>query len=341
MIFNVRDGKMIGKRHFYLKTSLAADNAELMRRVIETYYFDNDFTPEEIIISCEADNTPILREWLRLRKKSAVNIESPKIGDKKKLVDMAVTNAEFQLRELAIARSRREQSLPRGVLSLERDLRMSRPPRRIECFDNSHLQGSDYVSSLVVFIDGRPAKSEYRKFKIKTFAGNDDFEAMREVIHRRYSRVLEEKLPIPDLIIIDGGKGQLSAAMGALTDLGMNEKSTVIGLAKRLEEVFLPNESEPVLMPRTSTSLRLLQSARDEAHRFAVTYHRQLRDKRVFHTELTDIPGIGEKTAQKLLVKFGSVEGVRRASEEELALFAGKKTSLRLYEYFHDTGEEK
>jgi excinuclease ABC subunit C len=218
---------------------------------------------------------------------------------------------------------------------------MSRPPRRIECFDNSHLQGSDYVSSLVVFIDGRPAKSEYRKFKIKTFAGNDDFEAMREVIHRRYSRVLEEKLPIPDLIIIDGGKGQLSAAMGALTDLGMNEKSTVIGLAKRLEEVFLPNESEPVLMPRTSTSLRLLQSARDEAHRFAVTYHRQLRDKRVFHTELTDIPGIGEKTAQKLLVKFGSVEGVRRASEEELALFAGKKTSLRLYEYFHDTGEEK
>ncbi|GAB1430754.1 excinuclease ABC subunit UvrC [Ignavibacteria bacterium] len=341
VIFNVRDGKMIGKRHFYLKTSLAADNAELMRRVIETYYFDNDFTPEEIIISCEADNTPILREWLRLRKKSAVNIESPKIGDKKKLVDMAVTNAEFQLRELAIARSRREQSLPRGVLSLERDLRMSRPPRRIECFDNSHLQGSDYVSSLVVFIDGRPAKSEYRKFKIKTFAGNDDFEAMREVIHRRYSRVLEEKLPIPDLIIIDGGKGQLSAAMGALTDLGMNEKSTVIGLAKRLEEVFLPNESEPVLMPRTSTSLRLLQSARDEAHRFAVTYHRQLRDKRVFHTELTDIPGIGEKTAQKLLVKFGSVEGVRRASEEELALFAGKKTSLRLYEYFHDTGEEK
>lgn len=340
VIFNVRDGKMIGKRHFYLKTSLAADNAELMRRVIETYYFDNDFTPEEIIISCEADNTFILREWLRLRKKSSVNIESPKIGDKKKLVDMAVTNAEFQLRELAIARSRREQSLPRGVLSLERDLRMSRPPRRIECFDNSHLQGSDYVSSLVVFIDGRPAKSEYRKFKIKTFAGNDDFEAMREVIHRRYSRVLEEKLPIPDLIIIDGGKGQLSAAMGVLTDLGMNEKSTVIGLAKRLEEVFLPNESEPVLMPRTSTSLRLLQSVRDEAHRFAVTYHRQLRDKRVFHTELTDIPGIGEKTAQKLLVKFGSVEGVSLAAKEELTSFAGTKAGRLIYDYFQNRSNE-
>lgn len=335
VVFNVRDGKMVGKRHFFLKTTIAAEDAELMQRVIETYYFDSDFVPEEIIISHEAENEATLREWLRSRRKAAVDVVCPKVGDKKKLIAMAITNAEFQLRELAIAKARREQALPRGVLSLERDLRMDRPPRRIECFDNSHLQGSDYVSSLVVFSDGRPLKSDYRKFKIKTFTGNDDFEAMREVVRRRYQRMLDEKSPLPDLIMIDGGKGQLSSAMEILTELGIADKTTVIGLAKRLEEVFLPQESDPVLLPRTSTSLRLLQAIRDEAHRFAITFHRQLRDKRTFQTELTDIPGVGEKTAQKLLVTFGSVEGVRQAALKDLAQCAGKKTAELLIAYFH------
>lgn len=340
VVFNVRDGKMVGKRHFFLKTTIAAEDGELMQRIVETYYFDNDFVPEEIIISHEAENESTLREWLRSRRKAAVDVVCPKVGDKKKLIAMAITNAEFQLRELAIAKARREQALPRGVLSLERDLRMDRPPRRIECFDNSHLQGTDYVSSLVVFSDGRPLKSDYRKFKIKTFTGNDDFEAMREVVRRRYQRILEEKSPLPDLIMIDGGKGQLSSAMEILTELGIADKTTVIGLAKRLEEVFLPEESDPVLLPRTSTSLRLLQAIRDEAHRFAITFHRQLRDKRTFQTELTDIPGVGEKTAQKLLVTFGSVEGVKKADLKDLTTCAGKKTAAILIAYFHGDNTE-
>ncbi len=340
VVFNVRDGKMIGKRHFYLKIALESDIKELMQRVIETYYLDNDHIPEEIIISHEAVNAATLREWLRRLRNGAVELECPKIGDKKKLIAMAVTNAEFQLRELAIARARREHALPRGVLSLERDLHINRPPRRIECFDNSHLQGADYVSSMVVFSDGRPAKNEYRKFKIKSFEGNDDFAAMREVVRRRYARVLEEKAPLPDLIIIDGGKGQLSAAMEVLEELDIAKKTTVIGLAKRLEEVFVPHESDAISLPRTSTSLRLLQAIRDEAHRFAITYHRQLRDKRTFQTELTDITGIGEKTAQKLLIAFGSVEGLRRAAQKDIQKCAGKKVALLLNNYFHGNAQK-
>jgi excinuclease ABC subunit C len=188
-----------------------------------------------------------------------------------------------------------------ALLHCKEILRLSSPPRRIECFDNSHIQGTDYVSSMVCFIDGKPKKNDYRRFKLKTVQGNDDFAAMREVVERRYSRVLAEKTEKPDLIIIDGGKGQLSAAVEVLTILGLYPQIPVIGLAKRLEEIFLPFQSESVMLPKTSTSLRLIQSLRDEAHRFAIEYHRTLRDKRTFQTELTGIDGIGEKNCSKIV----------------------------------------
>ena len=220
------------------------------------------------------------------------------------------------------------------MLSLQRDLNLETMPRRIECFDNSHMQGTEYVSSMVVFVDGKPKKSEYRRYKLRDVQSNDDFEAMKEVMTRRYS-VPEEDTDLPDLVVIDGGKGQLSHAMEIIRSLGMEDRFIVIGLAKRLEEVYFPNDSDPVHLPKTSSSLRLLQQARDEAHRFAITYHRKLRDKRTLQTELTDIPGIGQKTAEKLLVTLGSVERIKNAAQETLAEHVGPKLAERIYRHYH------
>jgi excinuclease ABC subunit C len=185
-----------------------------------------------------------------------------------------------------------------------------------------------------VFVDGKPKKSEYRKFKITTVEGIDDFKSMQEVVGRRYKRMLEEKTDEPDLIIVDGGKGQLSHAVEVLQGLGLYGKIPIIGLAKRLEEVVFPFQSDTLLLPKTSSSLKLLQQVRDEAHRFAIEFHRSLRDKRTLQTELTEIDGVGEKTAQKLLITFGSVEGVRTASDAALEKAVGVKATLKLREHF-------
>ena len=203
--------------------------------------------------------------------------------------------------------------VPHAVTSLQKDLRLDRLPRRIECFDISNTQGTDSVASMVVFVDGKPKKSDYRKFKIRTVEGPDDFASMREVIERRYRRLVEEQGTPPDLIMVDGGKGQLSSAVEVLRACGLGDLP-IIGLAKRLEEVFLPGNSEPELIAKSSTGLRLLQQVRDEAHRFAITYHRSLREKRTLRTELDLIAGIGDKRAKELLEAFGSVQGVRFAT---------------------------
>ncbi|MFM8473178.1 MAG: helix-hairpin-helix domain-containing protein, partial [Candidatus Kapaibacterium sp.] len=302
---------------------------------LSRFYLENDTIPPEIFLPCELENAEILLDWLAKKRGSSVDFVVPKIGDKRKLVAMAAANADFLLKELHLQNMKREEALPRAVASLQRDLSLPRAPRRIECFDNSHLQGTDYVSSLVVFVDGRPRKSDYRKFKIASFTGNDDFAAMREVVRRRYTRLLAEKSPLPDLIIIDGGKGQLSSACEVLRELGILDAVPVIGLAKRLEEVFRPDVSESVLLPRSSSSLRLLQHLRDEAHRFAIRFHRELRSKRTLQTELTTIDGIGEKKAVKLLTELGSVDAVRAATPEQLEAVVGKAATKRLLAYFH------
>ena len=253
---------------------------------------------------------------------------------------MARNNAQYLVDEIEIQRMKRSEYVPHSVKALQRDLRLKTAPRRIECFDISNIQGSDAVASLVVFVDAKPKKSEYRHFKIHSVTGPDDFASMREVIERRYKRVLQEDSQLPDLIMVDGGKGQLSSAVEVLAKLELN-KVSIIGLAKRLEEVFLPGASEAEMFPRTSSGLRLLQQIRDEAHRFAITHHRTVRSKRILQTELDLIEGIGKKRAKELLEAFGSVQGVKFATEEQLAEIVGAKVAQTIKEYFKESEEEK
>ncbi len=335
MIFKIRDGKLIGKRHFVISNTFDESDGQIIQTAMEKWYMESDFVPKEICLPTEPAEPEFITEWLRAKRGRSLEIVIPKVGDKKKLVNLAGTNAEFQLREYHITLVKKEQTVSKAVSSLQRDLRLKKLPRRIECYDNSHIQGTDLVSSMVVFIDGKPKKSEYRKFKIRTVGGNDDFASMREVIERRFKRAVAENQQLPDLIIIDGGKGQLSSAHEIMEKLGVADKIVTIGLAKRLDEVFFVGESESLLLPRTSSSLRLIQHLRDEAHRFAITFHRSLRDKRTLQTELTEIPGVGKKKSETLLKSFGSVEMIKRASEESLAQSVGASTAKAIMEYFN------
>jgi len=335
VVFTIRDGKLIGKRHFFVMNSRDQSDEEIVQTMLERWYLEAENFPSEILVPFEMEGTEAVLEFVRQQRGSAVELIVPKIGDKKKLVTMAEMNAEVLLRDLQMQQAQKDQSMPRAILSLQQDLRMEKMPRRIECYDNSHIQGTDYVSSMVVFVDGKPKKSEYRNFKLRTVEGNDDFEAMKEVITRRFERALEEGAVLPDLVIIDGGKGQLSHAMEILSSLGLAKSFTVVGLAKRLEEVFVPGMSTPLYLSKSSSSLRLMQQARDEAHRFAVSYHRKLRSKRTIQTELTQIEGVGETSATKLLSEIGSVERVRNASIGALSAVVGQAIAGRVYTHYH------
>jgi excinuclease ABC subunit C len=339
IILKIRDGKLIGKRHYIVKNTLDSSDEEIISRSIERWYIETEFVPSEIHLPSEPQEIEYLSGWLGGKRGKTVKIILPKIGDKKKLVEMAGTNAKFVLKEFIIAENSREKKVPHIVKSLQRDLRLSKPPIIIECFDNSHIQGSELVSSMVRFKDGKPNKSEYRLFKNKTVLKNDDFAAMREAVLRRYSRLKEEvengESEYPDLLIIDGGKGQLSSAMEILNELGIADKFVTVGLAKRIEEVFFFGRSEAVLLPKTSSSLRLIQHARDEAHRFAITYHRKLRSKRTLQTELTKIESIGEKTAKILLENIGSVEEIKKTENNILEKYLNKKQLNNLINYFN------
>jgi len=215
-----------------------------------------------------------------------------------------------------------------------KDLRMTEPPVRIECFDNSNVQGTSPVAAMVCFVNARPDKSEYRHFNIKTVEGPDDYASMEEIIFRRYRRLLDEDKPLPQLIVVDGGKGQLSAAMNSLENLGLTGKMTVIGIAKKLEEIYYPNDPVPLYLDKKSETLRIIQQLRDEAHRFGITHHRRRREKTTLTPQLTGIPGVGYKLNQKLLWKFKSVKNIRSASLEELQETIGKIKGLTVYNYF-------
>jgi excinuclease ABC subunit C len=334
VVFVIREGKMIGRRHYYMNNVDGKSPSELIETLLQQHYLEAEDLPQEILLPAEPENSASVQEWLSGRRGSAVQLQVPHEGEEAKLVRLSRTNAQFLLDELKVQRMKRADYVPHALTSLQRDLRLDRLPKRIECFDISNTQGTDSVASLVVFVDGKSRKSEYRKFKIRSVDGPDDFASMREVVERRYVRVLEEQGTMPDLIMVDGGKGQLSSAVEVLGKLGLSA-IPVIGLAKRLEEVFLPGQSEPELLAKTSGALRLLQQMRDEAHRFAVRFHRSLRDKRTLQTELDLIKGIGKKRAQELLGVFGSVQGVRFASEDQLAEVVGGKTAQRIKQYFN------
>lgn len=339
LIFMIREGKLIAKKHFIITSAAQQSDAEIIQATLEKWYLEAEIIPREILVPVEPEEPEFLLSWLKEKRGRTLELLLPQIGDKKKLVTLASANAEFMLREYFITIAKKDKLQNKAVLALQNDLHLPRIPIHVECFDNSHLQGTDYVSSMVCFKDGKPKKSEYRKYKLKYVDGNDDFAAMREVVYRRYSRLVNEKLPLPDLIIVDGGKGQLSSAIEILEDLGIMDKVSVIGLAKRLEEVFVPHESDSILLPRDSAGLKLIQQLRDEAHRFAITFHRQLREKRTIKTELTDIPGIGEKTAVKLLTKFGSVATIRELTLESLESSVGIKIANSIFNHFHNKAE--
>ena len=334
LVLKVREGKLIGKRHFIIKNANDLNDESILQRTMEKWYLESDYIPYEILMPCEIDDFEYISDWLTKLRGKSIDFQIPKIGDKRKIIEMANSNAEYLIREYNLELEKRDQVIPRPVMSLQRDLRLSKPPRIIECFDNSHLQGTDLVSSMVYFEDGKPKKSEYRKFKNRTVQQNDDFAAMREAVDRRYSRLIEEQTPLPDLIIVDGGKGQLSSAYSILVKLGIETKVPIIGLAKRLEEVFVPGQSEAIFLPRTSSSLKLIQNLRDEAHRFAITYHRQLRSKRTIKSDLSEIKGFGKKTADNLLREYGSVDKIKSQTDDELSKKLSKKQIDNLRKYF-------
>jgi excinuclease ABC subunit C len=260
----------------------------------------------------------------------------PKIGDKKKLIDLCYKNALAykQEREKQVALTDPERHTERIMNQMMKDLRLKEQPRRIEGFDNSNIQGDFAVSAMPVFIDGKPAKKEYRHYNVKTVQGPDDFATMEEVIYRRYSRVLAEDLPLPQLIVIDGGKGQLSAAVHSLRKLELFGKVAVIGIAKRLEEIYFPGDPIPLYLDKRSETLKVIQQIRDEAHRFGITHHRNKRSRETFTTELSEISGVSDKTAEKLLVALKSVRNIREATLEELEAVIGKAKARLVYDYF-------
>ena len=355
MILKIRDGKVIGKSHYYVNNIIDKPDDEILENLITNYYNKTEFIPEEIFLEKELEDSDVVKNWLESKRGDKVDIIVPKIGDKAKLVSMVKANARLMLEELKLAKLKREFIAP-SLDALKRDLKLDKLPRRIECYDISHIQGTDTVASMISFYDAKPRKSEYRKYKLETVlneAGHpDDFLSMREVIYRRFKRGLEENQTLPDLVVIDGGKGQLSSAVKVLDDIGIkiiNRKNSeenkintginIIGLAKKLEEIYFPEDPDPHSIPKTSSGLKLLQKVRDEAHRFAITFHRSLRDKRTLTTELLEVKGIGEKTANKLLKEFGSVETIKKKLTEDYDSFektSGKKAAEKLKEHFSD-----
>ena len=332
-VFNIRSGKLIAKKQLKLSIEEWEDISEIYSAAIEFYYGEFVDIPEEIVLETNPTDAETLIEWLSMRANKKVKFVIPKKGSLSSLVKMCKENAIFQLKEIQIQKMKKEGHVPYALAALQRDLRLNVLPRKIECFDISNLQGTDSVASMVVFEDGKPKKSLYRKFIIKEVEGPDDFSSMREVIRRRYSKLMEENGSLPELIMVDGGKGQLSSAVEILDNLGF-KKYNIIGLAKRLEEVFFPEQSDPASIPKTSSGLKLLQQVRDEAHRFAITFHRNRRSKRTIQTELTGIKGIGPSTAKLLLKELGSVSAVKESSVDQLSNIIGKQKAEIILNYF-------
>jgi len=343
VVFKIREGKLLGSQHIYMNNTHGETDAELQARVVEKYYLETlELIPDEILLqeALAVDEEDALRAFIvekqkkEYQEKKNIRFIVPQIGEKAHLVEMCRQNARHHLEEYLIQKQKRGEIAREhyGLTDLRELLHLPKIPQRIECFDNSHLQGTDYVSSMVCFEKGKPKKSDYRKFKLQTFEGSDDYAAMEEVIQRRYAGALSKDLPLPDLIVVDGGKGQVNTAYHTLNALGIS--IPVIGLAKRIEEIFTPQNKDPFNLPKTSPALKLLQQLRDEAHRFAITYHRTLRSKRTLQTELTTIAGVGEKTAFRLLEQLGSVDAVSQATIEELKAVTGEKIAESIYRFY-------
>lgn len=323
----VINGAMINTDTIEMEKNLDEDESDLLSFVIpvirEKY---NSIAPEVVVpFEVEMEDPNVL-------------VTIPQRGDKAKLMSLSEKNVSYHLlqkKKAQINNIGKQTSAERILRTMQDDLQMDVLPFHLECFDNSNIQGTNPTASCVVFKNAKPSKKDYRHFKIKTVVGPDDFASMEEVVYRRYSRLLKEEEPLPQLIIIDGGKGQLSSAVKSLKKLDLLGKITIIGIAKKLEELYFPEDPIPLHINKKSESLKLIQQARDEAHRFALTLHRNLRSKEFIGTELTDIPGVGDKTAELLLSNFKSVNKIKKQTEESLAQVVGKAAARKVYLYFH------
>jgi excinuclease ABC subunit C len=334
-LFHLRHGQIVDRREFFWEDQEEFDEPQFFSSLLKQLYLDQQFIPAEIHVPVEFEDRETLEELLSEKRGAPhggrVEIRTPQRGQKKALMDLVGTNAKhsFDARFRVLKPS--SKAIQQG---LQDALTLPTAPKRIECFDISHIQGTDKVASMVVWEDGRMKKSDYRKFIIKTVIGNDDFASMREVVTRRYARLQEEKQPFPGLVLIDGGLGQLHAAAESLEALGIADQP-LASIAKREEIIYVyGQEDEPVVLDRFSPILHLIQSIRDEAHRFAVTFHRSRRSARQLTSELDTIAGVGEKTVQKLLKQFGSSELVRAASEEELAKAVGRAAARKVKAHY-------
>ena len=330
-IFFIRQGKLIGRDHFTMSGTREEDGQEILARFIEQFYSSASHVPRKILVPESITDKEMVAGWLETKRKGPVEINVPQRGAKRRLIEMVTTNAAQGLEQLKLKWISDSTRMETAMSELQEELNLPRSPKRIECYDVSHIQGTNTVASMSVFQDGKPLSSNYRRFKIKSHDGNDDFASMREVLSRRFKRLKNARdggeenasfAAAPDLVLIDGGKGQLSSAVEVMLHLGLQDIQ-LASIAKREEEIFLPDAAEPVIMPKNSQGLFLLQRARDEAHRFAVTFHRNLRGKSSVKSALDLVPGIGPKRRKMLIRSFGSVKGIREASEDQLAAAPG------------------
>ena len=317
VIVRIRNGRIHSREKISMNISDETDS-DIIELVITQFYLNSDFIPKVLNVSDIPTNKTQLIHWLKEKRNGNIEIKLPIKGDKAREIRLAEQNAKLLLGEWIINRTKRRELIPKMIQQLQEDLQLNIPPRRIEAFDISHLGGEDTVASMVSFIDGKAKKSEYRKYKIKGVNGIDDFAAIREVVVRRYRKLKDEKSSYPDLILIDGGKGQLYMAISALRDLGL-DYLLVIGLAKRLEEVFVPGNSDPQSIPKNSPGLILLRKIRDEAHRFALTYQKQKRNKKVRESIFDSVNGMGPKRIQSLLRSFEGIENIANADSNIIA----------------------
>ncbi len=332
-LFHLRNGQIVDRREIFWEDQFEFEESQFFSALLKQIYLDQQFIPAEIHVPVEFEDIEALEELLSEKRHGKVEIRTPQRGQKKALLGLVETNAKHSFD----ARFRVLKPSSRAIQeALQEALNLPSAPSRIECFDISHIQGTDKVASMVVWEDGRMKKADYRKFIIRTVVGNDDFASMKEVVTRRYTRLRDEQQPMPGLVLIDGGLGQLHAAADALQAIGIADQP-LASIAKREEIIYvLGQEDEPIILDRFSPILHLVQSIRDEAHRFAVTFHRTLRSSRQLTSELDAIEGVGPKTVQKLLKAFGSSERVRAASEDALAAVAGRAAARRVKTYYLD-----
>jgi excinuclease ABC subunit C len=331
-LFVMRDGNVVDRRELFWEKVQNYERSYFLAEVLQRYYQDNLFIPEEILIPFDVDEPELLNQWLTSQRQRKVSLRVPQRGKGVDRVELANRNA--RLSHESRFRKSTQDRLQIAAQRLGQVLGFDRDMSKIESFDISNIQGSDSVAGMVVLDRGKFDKNQYRVFNIKTVVGADDFRSMAEAVDRRYRRLLEEDKPLPDMILIDGGRGQLNAALAALNKLGI-EEIPIAGLAKREEEIYVPDREEPIRLERRDPALQLLQMVRDETHRFAVSSHRRRRSKRVLHSELEDLPGIGDKRRKLLFERFGSISGVKQASAADLINVLGRKVGQSLYDELH------